>query len=92
VLTIYDLEHEEAYHAATRMRVNAKRVMASHDDFREAISIVGGRLSYLNKVARARDMLDMANHMKDVEKGWLLSQIGLISDCDDDVMDEVGNQ
>ena len=31
----------------------------------------------------------MARHLMTVEKGWLLSQIGLIQDCDDDVMDEV---
>jgi len=30
----------------------------------------------------------MARQMLAVEKGWLLSQIGLIQDCDDDVMDE----
>lgn len=35
-------------------------------------------------------MEEMAEHMLRVEKGWLLSQIGLIPDCDDDVMDEVG--
>jgi hypothetical protein len=31
----------------------------------------------------------MAHHILAVEKGWLLSRIGLIQDCDDDVMDEV---
>ena len=34
-------------------------------------------------------MGEMARHMLSVEKAWLLSQIGLIPDCDDDVMDEV---
>jgi hypothetical protein len=34
-------------------------------------------------------MIGMANHLLGIEKGWLLSQIGLIPDCDDDVMDEV---
>jgi hypothetical protein len=55
----------------------------------EAISIVGGRLLYLNKISKARDVAEMARHMLSVEKAWLLSQIGLIPDCDDDVMDEV---
>jgi len=52
------------------------------------MSLVGGRLSYLNKVSKSRDMLGMAKHLLEVEKAWLLSQIGLIPDCDDDVMDE----
>jgi len=34
-------------------------------------------------------MVDLARHMLAVEKGWLLGRIGLIRDCDDDVMDEV---
>ena len=55
----------------------------------EVLSIIGGRLAYMNKVARSPDMLGTAKHLLAVEKGWLLSQIGLIEDCDDDVMDEV---
>jgi len=55
----------------------------------EAVSIVGGRLQYLNKVSKAPDVAEMAHDMLRVEKAWLLSQIGLIPDCDDDVMDEV---
>lgn len=55
----------------------------------EAVSTVGGRLLYLNRVSKAQNMLEMAHHMLSVEKAWLLSQIGLIPDCDDDVMDEV---
>ena len=55
----------------------------------EAVSIVCGRLLYLARVAKARDVTEMANHMLNVEKAWLLSQIGLIPDCGDDVMDEV---
>lgn len=34
-------------------------------------------------------MVEMARHMLAIEKGWLLGRIGLIQDCDDDVMDEV---
>jgi len=33
-------------------------------------------------------MVNTAKKLLSVEKGWLLSQIGLIPDCDDDVMDE----
>ncbi|GLB37737.1 hypothetical protein LshimejAT787_0407880 [Lyophyllum shimeji] len=88
VLSIYDLDTKEALHAANRMRVNSKRPLASPEEVKEAVSLVGGRLSFLNRVAKAKDMVGMANHLKSVEKAWLLSQIGLIPDCDDDVMDE----
>src|SRR5579872_1002580 len=89
VLSVYDLDHQEAIRASIRMRHSSKRGKESIETIREAVSIVGGRLSYLNRVSKAQDMLEMANHLKTVEKGWLLSRIGLIQDCDDDVMDEV---
>ncbi|KAF7979047.1 hypothetical protein HWV62_44049 [Athelia sp. TMB] len=92
VLSIYDLSRDEALQALARMRRRVKE----HRDTRatdkasisDAVSVVGGRLLYLNRVSKARDMVDMARHMLRVEKAWLLSQIGLIPDCDDDVMDE----
>ena len=60
------------------------------EDFKKVIGNVGGRLSYLTKVAKSPNMLGHAQHLLQVEKAWLTSQIGLIPDHDDDVMDEVG--
>ncbi|KAG8980682.1 hypothetical protein FRB90_007542 [Tulasnella sp. 427] len=54
----------------------------------EVLKIVGGRLSRMNSLAREDNILDAANRMLNNEKGWILSLIGLIPDCDDDVMDE----
>src|ERR1700753_1544537 len=89
VLSVYDLDNEEAVRASVNIRRSSKRGKETLETIREAVSIVGGRLSYLSRVSKAHDMLGMANHLKTVEKGWLLSRIGLIRDCDDDVMDEV---
>ncbi|KAJ7594947.1 hypothetical protein C8J56DRAFT_928063 [Mycena floridula] len=88
VLSIYDLDYSEAIHACTRMRMNDK-LKYSTSEVKEVVNMVGGRLSYLNRVSRSRDMLNMAKHLLSVEKGWLLSQIGLIGQLmDDDVLDE----
>lgn len=57
--------------------------------FNRALSLTGGRLSFLGKFTKAEDMQAYAEEMVQREKGWLLSQIGLIPDHDDDVMDEV---
>jgi hypothetical protein len=89
VLTIYDLSREEARRACIRMRYHTSLPMPSQEALTQAISILGGRLAYLNRASRAHDIIEMACHMLAVEKGWLLSRIGLIEDCDDDVMDEV---
>ncbi|KAF9071642.1 hypothetical protein BDP27DRAFT_1500185 [Rhodocollybia butyracea] len=88
VVSISDLNAHEAYHACNRMRINTKNKIEQSDHIKEAVSIVGGRLSYLNKVATSTNVLEMANSLLEMEKAWLLSQISLIQDCDDDVMDE----
>ncbi|KAL0955764.1 hypothetical protein HGRIS_001979 [Hohenbuehelia grisea] len=89
VLSIYDLDHGEAHTALRRMRLNAKGKLESPEEIKSAIELVGGRLSYLNRISKThREMTDMAKNLLLIEKAWLQSQIGLIPDCDDDVMDE----
>ncbi|KAF5348711.1 hypothetical protein D9758_006775 [Tetrapyrgos nigripes] len=88
VLSIYDLDNNAALHACGRMRKGFRNRAGDPEEIKKVVSIVGGRLSYLYKVASARDACQMADNMLKVEKEWLLSQIGLIVDCDDDVMDE----
>lgn len=89
VLNVYDLTSEEAQSVCKRIRYYSSLPIPPKEILTQAISILGGRLAYLNRISKARDMVEMARHMLAVEKGWLLSRIGLIRDCDDDVMDEV---
>lgn len=88
-MTVYDLSPEEARDACKRMRYSRSLPLPSQETLTQATSLLGGRLAYLNRISRSRDILEMARNMLAVEKGWLLSRIGLIDDCDDDVMDEV---
>jgi hypothetical protein len=90
VISVYDLDNREALQASLRMRLHSGKKLESPDKVKEVVSIVGGRLSYLSRISKAHDMMEMVDHLLRVEKGWLLSQVGLIEDCDDDVMDEVG--
>ena len=87
-MSVYDLSAKDALTAAMRMRLNARQKKESPELLKEVVDIVGGRLTYLGKVTKAQDMVGHAKHMLAVEKAWLLSQVGLIPDCDDDVMDE----
>jgi len=89
VFSIHDPDNKEAIQTSIDLRRSSHREKETIETVREAVSIVGGRLSHLRMVSRARDMLEMANHLKTVEKGWLLSRIGLIQDCDSDVLEEV---
>ncbi|KAJ7928435.1 hypothetical protein B0H13DRAFT_982567 [Mycena leptocephala] len=88
VLSIYDLDYREAMHATMGMHMSMQKKTIPTSVLREAIGMVGGRLSYLNKVARAKDMVEMAKELLVVEMAWLRSQIGLIPDLDDDVMNQ----
>ncbi|KAF9485994.1 hypothetical protein BDN70DRAFT_889709 [Pholiota conissans] len=85
VFSIYDLKSEESHQTLKHIRHLANRKPISSQEVEEAVSLVGGRLAYLNKVSKAKDPVQMAKHLMAVEKSWLLS---LIPDCDDDVMDE----
>ncbi|KAF8738492.1 hypothetical protein AX14_011327 [Amanita brunnescens Koide BX004] len=91
VMSIPDLNENESFGAASHLRSHWKLDPANEEDLEEIVSLVGGRLSYLSqvlRVSRSKDMVDRAKRLIATEKGWLLSKIGLIPDCDDDVMDE----
>lgn len=50
---------------------------------------VGGRLSYLNRIAKANDLMQLCNHICEGEKRWFLSKCWILGEeMDDDVMDE----
>ncbi|TFY65435.1 hypothetical protein EVJ58_g1978 [Rhodofomes roseus] len=87
VVTVSDLSFKDALRASAQMRLNAK-IPTDPEDLHDTVSIVGGRLSYLSRVSKYANMREHARHMLAVEKAWLLSLVGLIPDCDDDVMDE----
>ncbi|KAK4050464.1 hypothetical protein OIV83_003534 [Microbotryomycetes sp. JL201] len=50
--------------------------------------MIGGRLSFLARLAKHEDMVEAAEAMIDSEMHWLHHRLGLIPDHDDDVMDE----
>jgi len=88
-ISIGDLSAHEAFVALQRLRrTKTKSNEVLHHEvaeYHDVIQYTGGRLSMLNRVARAHDMLATARDLLEVEKGWLRSQVGLIDDCDDDV-------
>ena len=90
VLGINDLDPHESYYALRSMRKAVTRQVEESDEkLHDIVRIVGGRLSFLTRVARAPDMEESVKTIVKHEKAWLQSQIGLIPDHDDDVMDDV---
>ncbi|KAG8966190.1 hypothetical protein FRC03_012308 [Tulasnella sp. 419] len=88
VLSIYDLNPRESLSALRRLRQKMKGHVEEDHILEQALQDIGGRLSYMARAGRSNDILEAAKNMRENEKAWLLSRIGLIPDCDDDVMDE----
>lgn len=57
-----------------RAHVGPDRPPESDEEFESVLSLLGGRTSFLARVARADDMLREAKDMVQKEKGWLLSK------------------
>ena len=76
ILPVLDLSKKEAVSV-----LKAHRSRAFTEDFRTSTSIleqvydkVGGRLTFLNRVAKSHDMLRECNAICEQEKKWLLNQ------------------
>lgn len=87
VISVADLKPDQSLAALRHLRQELQGTIDDDEVLKEALSICGGRLSYLNRLAHSQDMLGIAHRMLRREKGWLLSEVGLIPDCDDDVME-----
>ncbi|CAE6404339.1 unnamed protein product [Rhizoctonia solani] len=90
IFSVKDLEPLEAFQALRKLRQESigKADIESDEVLAKAAKTSGGRLSHLNKLARSRDIKHTLQNLKNNEKSWLLSNFGLIPDCDDDVEEE----
>lgn len=99
ILSVNDLQRDDAIRAMKRIRKSVYtpdfpdplvRDLPDNGEsvYDEVYRLIGGRMSHISHVAKEIDLLGSAQRLVKVEKAWLLSQIGLIPDMDDDVMDE----
>ncbi|KXJ90711.1 hypothetical protein Micbo1qcDRAFT_120224 [Microdochium bolleyi] len=89
VLPITDLPKSKAIAALRSYRERYFKQVPDPGMLEEVYDRVGGRLSFLNRVARSTDMLATCDKIKDVEKTWLLNQCWILGEeMDDDVMDQ----
>lgn len=60
-----------------------------HSVLEEVYDKVGGRLTFLNRVAKSEDMLAKCDHICEMEKIWFLNNCAILGEeMDDDVMDQ----
>ncbi|KAM7220697.1 hypothetical protein V8F06_003933 [Rhypophila decipiens] len=89
VLAVLDLPKQQATAALKNYRQRYFKEKPSDKMLEQIYDLVGGRLSFLNRVAKSEDMLKTCNDIIEVEKTWFLNQCWILGkDMDDDVMDQ----
>ncbi|KAG8916828.1 hypothetical protein FRC00_014347, partial [Tulasnella sp. 408] len=87
VISVKDLRGQESLAALRHLRQQHFGEVEDDSVLLEVLKISGGRLSRLNVLSREKNILEATEHMLRDEKGWLLSVIGLIPNCDGDVIE-----
>ena len=89
VLPVKDLNKDKAMDALRKFRYNYHDEEPPLTLLEQIYDRVGGRLSFLNRVSKADDMLAYAEGILEKEKTWLLNQCWILGEeMDDDVMDQ----
>ncbi|KEY68014.1 hypothetical protein S7711_08373 [Stachybotrys chartarum IBT 7711] len=89
VIPVTDLPREQALDALSRYRKRYFHEDLTVRQLEDVYEQVGGRLSFLNKVSKHRDMVKACEAIKEIEKRWFLNQCWILgSTMDDDVMDQ----
>ncbi|KAM5473598.1 hypothetical protein MauCBS54593_002395 [Microsporum audouinii] len=89
VIPVPDLPKGKALGALRRYRSRYFKEDPSQTMLEEVYNKVGGRLTFLNRVAKSEDMLATCNEICEAEKTWFLNKCWILGEeMDDDVMDE----
>ncbi|ROT38356.1 hypothetical protein SODALDRAFT_332919 [Sodiomyces alkalinus F11] len=89
VLPVFDLPKQRATTALQKYRLKYFNEELTDEQLEQVYSLVGGRLSFLNRVAKSRDMLATCRRICETEKKWFLNQCWILGqEMDDDVMNQ----
>ncbi|KAF1972013.1 hypothetical protein BU23DRAFT_169686 [Bimuria novae-zelandiae CBS 107.79] len=89
VTQVSDLPKDRAMQALRNYRMKYYKEAAPDSILAEVYDKIGGRLTFLNRVAKAHDMIKKCDEICDMEKTWFLNNCGILgTEMDDDVMDQ----
>lgn len=89
VIPVSDLPKQRAISALKGYRKRYFNEELTYETLEEVYDKVGGRLSYLNRVAKAKDFMKLCDSICQAEKSWFLNKCWILGpEMDDDVMDE----
>ncbi|KAL4924337.1 ATP-binding protein [Aspergillus undulatus] len=88
-IPVVDLPREKAMAALRKYRKDYFKELLSDEVLKEIYDKVGGRMSYLSRVAKAPDFMKLCNSICEAEKTWFLNKCWILGEeMDDDVMDQ----
>ncbi|ERF76189.1 hypothetical protein EPUS_07389 [Endocarpon pusillum Z07020] len=90
VVPVLDLPKDRAIAALEkyRRRYFPEQTLSS-EILSQVYDQVGGRLAYLNRVAKSSNMIHACEKIREAEKTWFLNKCGILGEeMDDDVMDQ----
>ncbi|KAF1843193.1 uncharacterized protein K460DRAFT_368107 [Cucurbitaria berberidis CBS 394.84] len=86
---IRDLCKDRAMQALRNYRMKYYGEKTENSVLEEVYDKIGGRLTFLNRVAKSEDMVTKCDHICDLEKIWFLNNCAILGEeMDDDVMDQ----
>lgn len=89
VIPVPDLPIDKALGALSRYRSRYFNESLTTEVLEEVYRKVGGRIAFLNKVAKSPDMMEACDKICQDEKTWFLNKCWILgAEMDDDVMDE----
>ncbi|KAI9881081.1 MAG: Intracellular distribution of mitochondria [Pleopsidium flavum] len=89
VLPVLDLDKEQALGALRQYRSRYYKEEPSQDILEQVYDRIGGRLTFLSRIAKSPDMVHACDKICRVEKTWFLNKCWILGEeMDDDVMDE----
>ena len=87
VLPVLDLYKERAITALQQYRAKYHGETLPLESLEQVYDKVGGRLTFLDRVAKSHDMLKSCESICQAEKTWFLNQCWILGkEMDDDVM------
>ena len=89
ILPVLDLPKEQAISALRQYRVRHFNEEPSTKLLEQIFDQIGGRLTFLNRVAKSANMLETCDQICRTEKTWFLNKCWILGEgMDDDVMDQ----
>ncbi|KAK7966628.1 uncharacterized protein PG986_000905, partial [Apiospora aurea] len=89
VISVSDLPKTQAVAALRKYRAKYFKENVPLSILEQVYDRVGGRLNFLNRVAKSSNMMATCDRIKEIEKTWFLNQCWILGmEMDDDVMDQ----